>query len=155
MMNNHISKELNIGRAGQYLTMSDLLEKGVQVFDTGEGVNYDLVVDINGRLIRLQVKTTQKPRLLHKHSKPIYFFNIRRAGKRGKRQYEIGEFDGFALVALDIRKVFYLPFDGKVGVASICIRDKNIVYQGRAKGGKKNGLYYQDLTWENFIKNYE
>ena len=38
-----ISKELNIGRAGQYLTLVDLLSKGIQAFDTAEGVSIDVV----------------------------------------------------------------------------------------------------------------
>ncbi len=149
-----MSKELNIGRAGEYIVLADLLLKGVQVFTTGQGVGYDLVADVDGRLIKIQVKTTQKKRLLKARANPIYFFHIKRAGKNGNKFYKVGDFDCFALVALDIRKVFYLPFDNNIKPNSICIRDKNLVYKGRAKGGKKNGLYYQDLTWENFIKNY-
>ena len=151
---NKISKELNIGRAGQFLTVADLLMRNVQAYLTDEGVNYDVVADVDGRLIRLQVKTTQKMRVLRQSANPIYFFNIRRAGKNGKREYEIGEFDGFALVALDIREVFYLIFDGSVGSASICIRDKNVKYYGRHNSAKKSGLYYQNLTWDSFIAKF-
>jgi len=142
------SKELSIGRAGQYLVLADLLLKGVEAFETGEGVGYDVVVDLNGKLIKLQVKTTKKKRALAQSSHPIYFFHIKRAGKNGARFYQVGDFDAFALVALDIRQAFYLPFDESVKANSICIRDKDIEYCGQAKGGKKNGLYYQDLTWE-------
>ncbi len=147
-----ISKELNIGRAGQYLTLVDLLSKGVQAFDTAEGVSFDVVAEHNGKLIRLQVKTTQKMRILNESANPIYFFHIKRAGKNGARFYDKGDFDAFALVALDIRQVFYLPFDESVKANSICIRDKDTEYHGQAKGGKKNGLYYQDLTWENLCQ---
>jgi len=143
-----ISKELNIGRAGQYIVLADLLTKGVQAFDTAEGVGYDIVAEVNGKLIKLQVKATQQKRTLQQSIHPIYFFHIKRAGKNGARFYTIGDFDAFALVALDIRQVFYLPFDENVKANSICIRDKETEYYGQAKGGKKNGLYYQDLTWE-------
>ncbi|GAG49645.1 unnamed protein product, partial [marine sediment metagenome] len=146
--------DLNVGRAGEFLVIADLLLQGQKCFLTDQGLNYDVVVEINDKLIRGQVKTTKEMRVLHQNARPIYFFHIRRAGKGGIRQYSLNEFEFFALVALDIRQVFYLPFDGKVGSASICIRDKNIKYQGQAKGGKKNGLYYQDLTWENFINGY-
>lgn len=147
-----LSKELQIGRAGQYLVMCDLLLNGVQAFDTGEGVKYDVVADSDGRLIRLQVKTTQKMRVLHESANPIYFYHIKRTGKNGVKFYSKDDFDAFALVALDKKLVFYLPFDSNVKSNSICIRDKDIQYSGQAKGGKKNGLYYQDLTWENLIK---
>lgn len=147
-----ISKELNIGRAGQYLVLADLLLKGIQAFPTDEGMSYDVVADTNGKLIKLQVKTTQKKRILAQSSHPIYFFHIKRAGKNGARFYKMGDFEAFALVALDIKQVFYLKFDDNIKSNSICIRDKTTEYCGRAKGGKKNGLYYQDLTWENLIQ---
>lgn len=144
-----ISKELNIGRAGQYLVLADLLLKGVQAYDTAEGVNYDVMADDNGKLVRIQVKTTQKIRVMRDNAHPIYFFHIKRTGKSGVKFYSQGDFDVFALVALDIRKVFYLRFDKNVKANSICIRDKNVEYKAQSMGGKKNGLYYQDLTWEN------
>ena len=37
-----ISKELNLGRAGEYLAMFDILQKGYQCFDSGQGATYDL-----------------------------------------------------------------------------------------------------------------
>ena len=90
-------------------------------------------------------------RIINNGSRPVYFFHIRRAGKGGKRFYDKKEFDFFALVALDIKKVFYLPFDDKIATCSICIRDKTISYTGKGSGGRKNGLYFQDLTWDNYI----
>jgi hypothetical protein len=148
-----ISNELNIGRAGEHIAIADLLLKGIQAYTTGQGVRYDVVADINGRLLRLQVKTTQRARILAKHAKPIYFFDIRRAGKNGFKKYELGQFDGFALVALDRREVYYLKFDGKIGSASICIRDRNNDYTTKKRGmNNRPGIYLQDLTWENFIK---
>ena len=147
-----ISKELAIGRAGQYIVLADLLIRGVEIFGTGEGTNYDIVADCNGKLLKLQVKTTQQKRVLHQSANPIYFYHIKRTGKNGTKYYKIGDFDAFALVALDIRQVFYLPFTDAVKSNSICIRDKDVKYYGQAKGGKKNGLYYQDLTWENLCQ---
>ena len=149
-MGKMISKELNIGRAGQYLVLADLLLKGIQAFDTGEGVKYDIVADDKDKLYRLQVKTTQRIRKIKDYSNPIYFFHLKRQGKNGNKFYKKNDFDGYALVALDIMKVFYLKFD-KAGANSVCIRDKNIEYKAQAKGGKKNGLYYQNLTWDAFI----
>ena len=147
-----ISKELNIGRAGQYLTLVDLLSKGVQAFDTAEGVSFDVVAENEGKLIRLQVKTTQKMRVLRESANPIYFFHIKRTGKNGARFYDRKDFDAFALVALDRREVYYLKFDEQIKANSICIRDKEEKYKEKETGGTKNGLYLQDLTWENLCK---
>ncbi|MEO5367789.1 MAG: group I intron-associated PD-(D/E)XK endonuclease [Magnetococcus sp. WYHC-3] len=147
-----ISKELNIGRAGQYLTLVDLLSKGIQAFDTAEGVSFDVVAEHNGKLIRLQVKATQKMRVIREGANPIYFFHIKRAGKNGARFYDKNDFDAFALVALDRREVYYLKFDENIKANSICIRDKKVEYKAQAMGGTKNGLYLQDLTWENLCK---
>ena len=38
-----------------------------------------------------------------------YLFYTRKAGKGGKRVYQVGDFDMFALVALDIRVIAYIP----------------------------------------------
>lgn len=146
-----ISHELQIGRAGQYLTLFDLMMNGVKSYPTEEGVNYDVVADIGTRLIRLQVKTTQKPNTSYKQKRPIYFYHVRRAGKGASRYYEVGEFEGFALVAVDIKKVFYLKFTEKTKT-SVSLRDNNYQYNGH-QGGLRPGLYFQDLTWENFLKN--
>lgn len=106
------SKELNIGRAGEYLVMFDLLSKGYQAFLTDQGVAYDVVLDLGSRLVRLQVKTTQKPAKMNKeYANNVYLFSVRRAGRGGARSYGTHEFDGFALVALDRKSVYYYPFN--------------------------------------------
>lgn len=146
---NHSSRELNIGRAGQFLTLFDLLKRGINAFSTDEGMNYDVVAELDGHLVKIQVKTTQKTRLHTKQSKnPVHLFHVRRAGKGESRMYQAGEFDGFALVALDLKEVFYMPFDdGTKG--TILLRDKKIKY-GRGDNWVRKGIYYQDLTWDKF-----
>lgn len=143
---------LTIGRAGEYLVLADLMLKEVKAYDTAQGIDYDVVADTPKGIIRLQVKTTQKMRVLKESSHPIYFFHIKRAGKNGVRFYSMNDFDAFALVALDRREVYYLKFDENIKSNSICIRDRNIKYKAQAKGGKKNGLYLQDLTWDALCK---
>lgn len=115
------SRELNIGRAGEYLVMFDLLSKGYQAYLTDQGVAYDIVLDLGFKLIRLQVKATLKPgKMTPTYRKEVYKFNVRRSGRsdsvsRGKskklRQYAPDEFDAYALVTLDTQKVYYYPFE--------------------------------------------
>jgi hypothetical protein len=45
---------------------------------------------------------------------PGYLYNVRRAGKGGRRLYADDEFEILALVAVDLRIVAYLPFEGRV-----------------------------------------
>lgn len=149
-MQENKNAELMVGKAGEYLAMADLLLQGIECSQTSQGTNYDIIADIGGRLIKIQVKTTRKSKLLHQRAHPIYFFHIKRAGKNGIRRYRVGDFDCYALVALDIKKVFYMPFD-LTKSTSICLRDREFDYSGN-RGGGRPGFYYQDLTLENYIQ---
>ena len=140
--------EINIGTAGEHLVVADLLLKGVNAFITGHGLSYDVVAELDGKLIKIQVKTTKIKRLLKQRANPIYFFQIKRTGKHGIKRYDKNDFAIYALVALDIKQVFYLNFDNNIKTSSICVRDKNIDYSGHRGGGRPSNLYFQDLTWE-------
>jgi hypothetical protein len=148
------SKELNLGIIGEHLTIADLMMQGYDAFGTGQGMGYDVVFEYKGRLIRLQVKTTQTERKLPKHSNPVYFFQIRRAGKGAKRFHAAGDFDGYALVGLDRKVISYLWF-GEANNNSISIRNRDCDYSGRHSSGVPNDKYFQDLTLERFLKNAE
>lgn len=142
------SRELNIGRAGEHLVMFDLLTKGYKCFLTDQGVNYDLVMDLGDRLIRLQVKATQKPAKMNsEYANNVYIFNVRRAGCRGQRSYSVGEFDGFALVTLDTKGVYYYPFVEGLR-RSLLFRTSNETYKIYAG---KISPYIEQFTLEKFL----
>ena len=143
--------ELNIGRAGEFIALADILLHDIQAYPTDQGVGYDIVADVDGKLLRIQVKTTKTMRTITQRSNPIYFFHIKRHGKDGVKFYKYNDFDCYALVALDKRLVFYLPFN-KAKSNSVCVRDKNIDYSGKRGGGNKPGLYYQDLTLDKCLE---
>lgn len=143
-MEQEISQQLNIGRIGQYLALVDLLLKGIEAFPTAEKMNYDIVAEVEGRLIKLQVKTTQKLKILAKCNSPVYEFDLRTGGENNRKEYQKEEVNGFVFVVLDKKKVFYLPYTNRT---HICLRDKERVY-----AGKETALYWQDLTWENLLK---
>ena len=104
------SNELQIGKAGEYLTCADLITKGMVAFLSEQGLPYDVVVDTGKRLLRCQVKTTEKPRKIPQRSKEnfAYIFNIKRHGKNNTSRYGPNEVDFFALVELETRTVGYL-----------------------------------------------
>lgn len=105
-----ISNELQIGKAGEYLTCADLIMKGFIAYPSEQGLPYDILLDTGEKLLRVQVKTCEKPRTLLQRASdiPVYQFNIELHGKRGEKLYGSDEVDIFALVALDVRGVGYV-----------------------------------------------
>lgn len=105
-----ISNELQLGKAGEYLVCADLITKGFIAFPSEQGLSYDAILDNGKRLIKIQVKTTLKPRIVPQRNKETecYIFNIKRKGKNNSKRYEDTDVDIFALVALDSRTIGYL-----------------------------------------------
>jgi hypothetical protein len=112
--------ELHRGRAAEHLVVADLLLRGHNAFLAAQGMPYDVVVDITGRLIRVQVKScaTARPRR-GTTLFPYYRFQLRHA-KGGTRHMEGDSIDVLACVALDSRRIGYfranslLRADGRV-----------------------------------------
>lgn len=102
--------EMQLGKAGEYLVCADLITKGFVAFPSEQGLGYDVVLDINGKLLRVQVKTTERPRIVPQRDKPIpcYMFNIKRMGKFNGGRVDERAVDLFALVALDSKTIGYL-----------------------------------------------
>ena len=103
--------DLAAGAAGEHLVCADLLLLGHRAFLADQNCPYDVAVDVAGRLIRIQVKATRGAKAVPQRVGhfPAYQWHVRRAGKAGRRVYGADEFDLLALVALDIRRVAYLP----------------------------------------------
>ncbi len=97
-----------IGKAGEHLVALDLIEKGLQVSMSAEGLPYDLVAGGSNGLSRVQVKATSlEPRDIGKN-KACWRFGLRRA--RGNRtRYDADNVDVFAFAFLTRRTVAYLP----------------------------------------------
>lgn len=148
-----VVSDLMVGQAGQCLAMADLLLRGIPCFPAAEGMPYDLVMDVEGRLFRLQVKTTHGPVLRSKtRSKtPCYFFHVRRCGKGGKRIYPKDAFDGFCFVDLETKLVAYMPYTEEVNRA-ITLRDRRKNYL--PTNGPKSP-YLDELTLDRFLEHCE
>ena len=103
--------DLAAGAAGEHLVCADLLLQGYRAFLSDQNCPYDVAVDVGGRLIRIQVKSTRQAKALPQRvgHHPAYMWHVRRAGKGGARTYGDGEFGLLALVALDCRRIAYLP----------------------------------------------
>lgn len=104
------SNELQIGKAGEYIVCADLIMKGLIAFPSEQGLPYDVIVDTGSKILRCQVKTTERPRLIPQRGKDTnaYIFNIKRHGVGGLKRYGSDETDLFALVELENRSVVYI-----------------------------------------------
>lgn len=102
---------LAVGIAAEHLVCAELLLLGYRAFMSDQNCPYDVAVELGGRLIRIQVKATREVRPLAQYRTAVsaYQWHIRRTGHGGVRVYGPDEFDLLALVALDIKRVAYLP----------------------------------------------
>lgn len=105
--------DLQIGKSGEYLVCADLILKGFIAYPSEQGLPYDVILDDNGKLYKIQVKTTRGPKHIaqRKIDIPAYIFHIGNNGKMNRRRkYESSQVDIFALVALDTRTTAYFRF---------------------------------------------
>ncbi len=106
------SKELELGKAAEHLVCADLILSGYRAYLSDQGLPYDIVIDLHGRLIRVQVKSTMASKNVNargKNRRIAYSFGVRRRGKNGNQNLNDSDCDIVALVAIDIRTVAYMP----------------------------------------------
>lgn len=119
-----------IGRAGEFIVCAVLSEMGVFVHHV-PSAGYDLIAEIDGELVRIQVKSRT-----YANCKSAYGFNAskelnkaRNAGlKRQGRPLDKRDCDILACVAMDRRKVIFLPVSaiGSVRNVSVAISEFEI-----------------------------
>lgn len=102
-----MSRERQVGKAGEYLVCYDLTMQGLDVFLASRNHAYDIVADTGSRLLRVQVRTCSAVRDFG-CQRYIYRFSTRTA-RHGTRKADPTVFDLYALVALDVQKIAYLP----------------------------------------------
>ncbi len=131
MTDEHVT-DLELGKAAEHLVVADLILSGYRAYLTEQGLPYDVVIDSEGNLYRVQVKASRCAKRMPQRATvtPGYLYNVRRAGKGGRRQYADDEFDIVALVAMDLRVVAYLPFKGRI-LQTIYLRPPG--HQGSAR----------------------
>jgi hypothetical protein len=102
-----------ISLAGEYLAASYMLRYCDSVIIAPEGHKSDLILDHQGQLYKIQVKTTNS---IYKKKDVDYYRWDFRSNADNKRKnkmlrYGSGQVDIFCLVALPMDKVFFLSFD--------------------------------------------
>lgn len=111
----------SIGAAAVHFVCADVLLSGHQAFLAAESLRYDMVIDRDGRLFRVQVKGCSRATI--RGARPAapssYTFNTSRNRQlsTGATRYLSGyrdtQIDILAAVALDIRVVAYFAVIGK------------------------------------------
>ena len=126
--------DLELGKAAEHLVVADLILQGYRAYLTDQGLPYDVVVDLEGRLIRVQVKASREQRPVPQRVAftPGYLFHVRRAGKGGRRRYNGDEFELLAFVAMDTRVIAYMPFTEGLR-QSLILRPSGYVPTNRAE----------------------
>lgn len=136
---------LIVGTAAEHLVCADILLEGHKAFLAEQICPYDVIADLKcGKLIRIQVKSTREQRNVPQRVSNMasYMWNVRRAGKGGRRVYGKDEFDVLALVALDIGRIAYMPPEKRL--QTIHIKPPGV------SGGKQ----FDDFPFENIIKEF-
>jgi len=102
-----LSKELQIGKAGEHLVCCDLILQKYNAFLTDQGLPFDILIEKDGKLQKIQVRSTSQKNTYGK-SKNVYRFGTRK-GKGTVTRARKAEVDYYAFVALDIMKIAYIP----------------------------------------------
>jgi Holliday junction resolvase-like predicted endonuclease len=97
----------NQGLAAEYLVAADLCKQGYTAVLAAAGGRYDVLADVNGRLLRIQVKSTAKQTMDSGHRNPTYKFRF--ANNNFDKRINSLEVDVVALVAIDSSLIAYLP----------------------------------------------
>lgn len=150
-----LSKELQIGKAGEHLVCCDLIMQGFNAFLADQGVPFDIIVEKDGIVKRIQVRSTTKLRNGSRATN-IYRFGTRFGMSHGKQRRRDPNADYCAFVALDIMKIAYLPIsemtskDGKIKT-TIDFKSRAIEYRGRKYSNgnvryKTWGRFFEDLN---------
>ena len=102
-----------ISLAGEYLAASYMLRYCDSVIIAPEGHKSDLILDHQGQLYKIQVKSANS--LYKKDGKDYYRWDFRSNADNKRKnkmlRYGSGQVDIFCLVALPMDKVFFLSFD--------------------------------------------
>lgn len=151
------SKELQIGKAGEYLVCADLILKGFTAYPSEQGLPYDVVLDIDGKLIKVQVKTTETYRIIPQRNTDTkaYIFNVKRKGKNGNKRYGSDEVDLFALVCLNNKTIGYVKNTDMPDTLNLRVDEFRGMYydeQGIKQFNKCNELMKQGKSQQDISK---
>lgn len=133
-----------IGNIGEAKVLAKFVEMGIHIYiPFGDDEKADLVAEFNGKLNKIQVKTSIKS----KNGCSIFDLTSSTAHRTngGRRKYSNSEIDYFALYSLDRDKIYLMKAPDNP-MTAITIRFED------TKSGKKIGVNYEsDFLIENIL----
>lgn len=134
----------NLGNIGQANIIAKFVSLNVPVYiPFCEGYKADMIADFNGKLNKIQIKTTEK---IHEDSYMIWSIACQQGFHGNKTKYTSQEVDYFALYCIENGIMCLVPFDDTLG-KRIQIRLDS--YTGNRS---KNMHFVSDFTFETIIK---
>lgn len=148
-----LSRELQTGKAGEHLVCCNLIMQGFNAFLADQGCPFDVLVERDGIIKRVQVKATDRLKSYGK-AVDIYRFGTRH-GTGAKVRIRENDVDYYAFVALDIMVIAYIPISEMVartgGIKqTVDFKSKRIKYTGRIYS---NGTQ-RTPEWGKHIEDY-
>ena len=129
-----LSRELQLGKAAEHLVCGDLILQGFNAFLADQGLPYDIIVDTENGFKTIQVKSKLRKSKFDPIDRGlIYRFNIKHS-KHGNNRVDHRKVDYFAFIALDNKKIAYIPVsyllnkNGEI-IVGIEFKDRNEVYE--------------------------
>ena len=134
-----------LGNIGEARVLSEFVKLGVPCYlPYGDGNTADLIAEFNGKLNRIQIKTTTS---LTKAG-AMEWKVTRQEGYHGNRvQYNTNDIDYFAFYCLETDMVCLVPFDENFPTSTLSIRLDN--YNGNRLSTMR---FAKDFQVSNFVK---
>lgn len=112
----------HLGTYAEYLFASECIKRGYSVsFPLMDSSPYDCVVDYKGRLIKVQVKSTEKKPLKHRRT-------VNASLNNAKSKYTLELVDFFAVYSTYYNGFFIFPNKGNMQSIRLSLTGKNKVY---------------------------
>ena len=146
-------EDMQIGKAGEYLVCADLIMRGYIAYPSEQGLPYDVVLDMGGELIKVQVKTTraykQTPQRVNNNM--TYAFNVKRCGKKNKSSHTKESCHIFALVALDEKIIGYMKNEDIKQTMFFRVESLRGTYMDENINTITKGRYLSDMKLEDSL----
>ncbi|HIF6607507.1 group I intron-associated PD-(D/E)XK endonuclease [Serratia sp. TKO39] len=101
-----MGSELELGKCGEYYAIFTLAKQGFVAYPSDQGLPYDVVVDVGGRLLRGQVKSTMGRRD-YGRMKDVYRWGTR-SSKGANRPTLAAKCDFYAFVSISDEKIAFM-----------------------------------------------
>jgi hypothetical protein len=139
--------DMQIGKAGEYLVCADLIMRGFVAYPSEQGLPYDVVMDVGGRLLKVQVKTTRTHKRAPQRvgNQNTYIFNVKRRGKLNRGEHTADSCDMFALVALDEKQIGYMRNDNVKQTMFFRVESMRGTYRDENINTPVRGRYLSDM----------